>query len=189
MSESKTKMRTPGTWMQTYTGRRFWPLSPRAQDVCIDDIAHHLALKCRYNGAVREFYSVAEHSVIVSEAVPPEYAKEALLHDAGEAYWPDVCGRIKNENIFAPIRAGEDETLRVIYSHFGIVSTPASQKAIKEIDYRILVDEMSQLMEHGTWEPTLRDVLPLGVPIAALSPALAEPVFMARFRELFGWVS
>ena len=63
-----------GDWMQTYTGRQFWPIDPRANEVHIEDIAHALSMMCRYNGHCRTFYSVAEHSVLVSQHVPPEHA-------------------------------------------------------------------------------------------------------------------
>lgn len=63
-----------GDWIQTFTGRRFWPLDPRPEDVCIEDIAHALSLKCRFGGHCTRFYSVAEHSVHVSNYVPAEFA-------------------------------------------------------------------------------------------------------------------
>ncbi len=39
-----------GDWMQTFAGRKFWPLDPRADEVFIVDIAHALAQQCRYAG-------------------------------------------------------------------------------------------------------------------------------------------
>lgn len=57
------------TWIQTFTGRQFWPLDPRAEDVDIRDIAHALSMKCRYNGHCREFYSIADHSCRVAEVI------------------------------------------------------------------------------------------------------------------------
>jgi uncharacterized protein len=43
-----------GPWFQTFTGRAFFPLNPRPEDVVLEDIAHHLANICRFGGAVRE---------------------------------------------------------------------------------------------------------------------------------------
>ncbi len=48
-----------GEWIQTYTGKQFWPLDPRPEDIDIEDIAHALALTCRFNGHCDYFYSVA----------------------------------------------------------------------------------------------------------------------------------
>lgn len=49
-------MQNNGAWIQTYTGRKFTPLSPQPEDVDIVDIAHALSLMCRFNGHCKEFY-------------------------------------------------------------------------------------------------------------------------------------
>src|SRR5689334_2642685 len=86
-----------GDWMQTFTGRRFYPLSPRPGEIDPADIAHALSLLCRYGGHVDRFYSVAEHCVLMSQAVAPEDALAALLHDATEAYVVDVPRPLKRQ--------------------------------------------------------------------------------------------
>jgi hypothetical protein len=83
------------TWIQTFTGKAFDLLDPKPETVCIEDIAHHLALINRFTGATREPYSVAQHSVLCSWIVPPELALTALLHDAAEAYVADVSRPLK----------------------------------------------------------------------------------------------
>src|ERR1035437_8999101 len=52
-------------WIQTYSGRRFCPLSPNPDAIVLQDIAHSLAMQCRFNGHCKKFYSVAQHSVYV----------------------------------------------------------------------------------------------------------------------------
>lgn len=82
-------------WIQTFTGRKVDPVNIRAEDICIEDIAHALALKCRYSGHCPEFYSVAQHSVHVAQLVPPGMKMWGLLHDAHEAYLADLAGPVK----------------------------------------------------------------------------------------------
>jgi hypothetical protein len=95
-------MERVGDWMQTYTGGAFWPLDPRPDEIKIEDIAHALSMICRFNGHCRRFYSVAEHSCRVAEFVRQrhrpcarEIFRQALLHDAAEAYLGDVVRPIK----------------------------------------------------------------------------------------------
>src|SRR4051812_6540197 len=86
-----------GDWMQTISGKAFFPLDPRPADVDIQDIAHALAFQCRFGGHVKEFYSVAEHSVRVSLICAHEDAKWGLLHDATEAYLSDIVRPVKRD--------------------------------------------------------------------------------------------
>jgi len=69
---------------------------PTPDMICIEDIAAALSKICRFGGHSSTFYSVAQHSVIVA-AIAPEYlCREALLHDAAEAYLGDVIKPLKN---------------------------------------------------------------------------------------------
>lgn len=84
-----------GDWIQTYTGRQFWPLDPKPEEVCIEDIAHALSQQCRYAGHTIRFYSVAQHSVEIALRVPRAAALWGLLHDAAEAYLVDLPRPVK----------------------------------------------------------------------------------------------
>ena len=115
-------------WIQTYTGRKFHPLRPRVAEVDVRDIAHALSLKCRFGGHCRVFYSVAEHSVRVSrvlEAKGRELAVWGLMHDAGEAYLPDVGRPVKSflrvgeGNDVKTFDAAEEEVLAVVAAALG----------------------------------------------------------------------
>src|ERR1700677_3623058 len=57
---------TRGPWIQTCTGRAFYPSDPRPEYIDINDVAHALSMQCRFTGHVKKFYSVAEHSLRVS---------------------------------------------------------------------------------------------------------------------------
>lgn len=181
-------------WMQTFTGRQFSPLAPRAEDVCIEDVAHGLAMTCRYGGATLRFYSVAEHAVLVSRHVAPEFAREALLHDSSEAYTGDLIRPLKYQPAMAEFRKAEHAIEQCVIEHFGLRTDPRVWAAIKEIDDRILVDEIKELMRRPSLylEPggdgqdgSLRDVKPLGAEILGYNPERAEVLFLLRFYELF----
>lgn len=61
---------------------------PDATGMDIRDIAQCLASQPRWGGAARPWYSVAEHSVMVSRLVTPSLAYSALMHDCEELSTP-----------------------------------------------------------------------------------------------------
>jgi len=135
--------------MQTYTGRKFWPLDPDPNDVCVKDIAHSLGLLCRFGGHVDRFYSVAEHCLLVSYAVAPENALHGLLHDATEAYVGDMIRPLKQSMPF--FREVESLVWYAIAEHFRISS--AIPDEVRDIDLRMLLNERAALMPRTryTW--------------------------------------
>lgn len=87
-----------GNYIQTASGKLFYPLDPRAEEVCIYDIAHALSQCARWTGHTREFYSVAQHACVVASLVAytaPHLALAALHHDSAEAYLADICSPTK----------------------------------------------------------------------------------------------
>lgn len=179
--ETTSHERNDRNWIQTYTGRQFWPLDPRPEEIDIRDIAHALAMKCRYTGHTNLFYSVAQHSVIASQHVPPEDAFWALMHDATEAYLPDVARPVKRAiGGFIEI---EDRLMACIAGKFGL-SLPMPP-SIKEIDLRMLATERRDLMKEPprAWVSTER-VLPLEDHIAAWDWLHAEWAWLSRFYEV-----
>lgn len=171
-----------GTWMQTYTGRQFWPIDPRPEDVSILDIARALSMMCRYNGHCSVFYSVAEHSVLVSQSVPKKDALWALLHDASEAYIADIVRPAKP--FIEGYRDVENRIMSAIAKHFSLPSL--IPETIKEADMRILRDEYLQVIPKSgfAWDiPEER----LGVAIEGWEPAVAEKNFLDRYIEIQRW--
>jgi hypothetical protein len=171
-----------GQWMQTFTGRAFYPMAPHADDVDPVDIAHALSLICRYGGHVRSYYSVSEHCVLMSEAVAPEHALWALLHDATEAYVGDMVRPLKHA--MPAYREAEDRLMLAICDRFGIGYTCPAE--VKAADNRILRDERDALMSVSPlpWL-SIEQVAPLGVEIQGWSPTEAEGRYLARLGELW----
>ena len=91
-----------GDWMLTYSGRRFYPLDPVPDDIHILDVAHSLSNLCRFTGHCSQFYSVAQHSVLVSLNVPKGLEMWGLLHDAHEAYIGDIGRPLKRSLMAYP---------------------------------------------------------------------------------------
>lgn len=169
------------TWLQTYTGRAFHTNPPDPSSVDVLDIAHALSNLCRFGGHVRNFYSVAEHSVHVSHLVPREHALAGLLHDATEAYIVDLPRPIKEQ-----LRAYQDiesRVWRVIAEHFGL--DPVPPPCVKEADNAMLLAERDQLLGPvpipWTWAAGLK---PADRQTLCLSPTEARRVFLDRFNEL-----
>ena len=82
--------------LPTYSGKFFKVNNPKINDIVIEDIAHHLSNIGRFTGSAFRFYSVAEHSLMVSYLFDDLLlAKVALLHDSAEAYVGDVISPIK----------------------------------------------------------------------------------------------
>lgn len=179
MRERRNPPQRRGDWMQTYTGRQFFVMDPRPQDVDIHDIAHALSMLCRYNGHVNRFYSVAEHCVLVSRLVPPEEALWGLLHDATEAYMGDMVRPLKNH--MPSYREAEDVVMLAIAEHFGLPDT--MPVGVKTADTRLLLDERDALLgpPPAEWDV---DGAPYGVTIEAWSPAEAKAQYLSRFKEL-----
>jgi 5'-deoxynucleotidase YfbR-like HD superfamily hydrolase len=101
-------------WIQTYSGIKMHPLSPTEEEISIEDIAHALSNLCRFTGHCNKFYSVAQHSVLVSVYSPRDYAMWGLLHDASEAYLNDIARPIKISDEYNTYRKIEENLMKVI---------------------------------------------------------------------------
>lgn len=185
-----------GHWMHTAAGGQYWPMDPRPEDVNIETIAHHLANKCRYNGATqhpgkpeRMFYSVAEHSVYCSYIGPASEALERLLHDASEAYNGDLIRPLKYDPMFAmPFRHVEGINEAAVAMRFGLKWTLPS--SVKIADEAVTATEVAQIIKHpdpaNKVNGRLHDASKLApIQIACLFPHQAKRFFLHRFKQLW----
>ena len=162
--------------MTTYTGLKVNPLNPDPDTICIRDIAHHLALECRYNGACLFHYSVAQHCVVGSYYVSLDSKLAFLLHDASEAYMHDLVKGLKDNISF--YKEAEERLQKVIYKKFGVIDIDYAE--IKRVDYALMAAEAKALISNTEgWsfpEPCLE------VAITAWSCAMAEDLFMSNYE-------
>lgn len=182
-----------GPVMQTASGRPFYLLDPQPEDVSLFDIAAHLARINRFNGATREPYSVAQHSVLVSELVPPSLALIGLLHDASETYTGDISRPMKRALEWVGYRGGAVDLVHcivnpiemAIWRHFGIdpAVVRAAHDEIKRADNIACATERRDLLAPSRfdWGPMEK---PDARTIRTWHPMTAESVFLQRFDML-----
>lgn len=168
--------------VQTVSGRYIDVLAPWAGDIQLGDIAHHLANLCRFSGAVREFYSVAQHSVMVASILPPALRLAGLLHDASEAYLGDVISPIKRH--IPSYQYMEELVMAAVEQRFTLDLTTQDRAVIKRADLVLLATERRDLMPADKTEwPILAGVAPLQERIRPLPPAEAVAAFMAAYEQ------
>ena len=167
-------------WIHTYTGKKFYPQNPTPESICIEDIAHALSMQCRFGGHVSEFYSIAQHSVLVSYLCDESNRLCALLHDAAEAFLMDCLSPIKRMPELQGYKLLEKKVQQAIYNKWGIMG---ETKNVKRADLLCLSMEANTFMYplHLDWEVAVK-APPLK--IVSLSPKDAEVLFLDRFREL-----
>lgn len=169
------------SWIQTYSGRRFNPLNPYVNAIVIQDIAHALSMQCRFSGHVKKFYSVAQHSVLVSYICDSTDALWGLLHDASEAYLVDVPRPLKRSGKFNAYLEFEDKMQKAVCKRFGLPE--AEPPSVKKADKILLATEARDLMGplHPDWKQPEE---PLPFRIEALSQQEAKDLFVKRFYQL-----
>ena len=164
-----------GDWFLTYTGKQFWPLDPRPEDVCIEDIAHALANINRFGGHCRISYSVGQHSLVVHRVCS---TFQALMHDSAEAYIGDMVRPLKMH--MPDFQACEWLVWYAICDRFDI--DPVMRPEVKNADNIALVTERRDLMKGGPrWE--IEDhYKPRRQVIVPLVPDFIERQFLKEFN-------
>ena len=152
----------------------------------IVELVHAISNLARYNGHTRSFYSVAQHSVLVSYVVPPEKALAGLCHDLSEAIVGDIISPIKRHmGSFVELEAA---VVRQICSRIGHF-TPEDliDPEVMFADSCICLNEKRDLMNAPQQWPSFEGKMPYDIPtIEPMCPEEAFDYFMARYCELTG---
>lgn len=178
----------------TYTGRQFFLLQAEPEDICVRDIAHALAMQCRWTGHCKFHYSIAQHAYYCSYIGPEESAFERLNHDDSEAYMGDMNRPLKHyTEAGVAYRQQEAKLERTIKEAFGI--HPVEHPSVGVADEIMLWAEKRQLLPVTTWEGFSATACDLGKSseepdpnsgpiIEQWTPEQAEANFLRRWYEL-----
>lgn len=168
--------------ISTVSGRFYDLLRPGEYDYDVEEIAHALSNLCRYTGHTNRFYSVAEHSVLVSRLVPVELSLCGLLHDASEAFLGDVSSPLKR--LLPDYKRIEENVEEAIAAHFQI-PYPYPEE-VHEADKRMYWQERQAVADNGVrdtlWHQNLRATR--RAEAKGLAPHMARRMFMSRYREI-----
>jgi hypothetical protein len=175
-----------GPCIETAMGNIFNFLEPTAEQISIVDIAHSLANQCRFTGHTREFYSVAEHSMLVARLVRnPEHKMIALLHDASEAYLTDIATPVKAH--LSNYRELEATIWKAVASKYNLPETLPEE--VKLADRQALYIEAGQLIPScgENWEnyEAMQYDLP-DIALECLAPKDARMLFLVAFNNYGG---
>jgi hypothetical protein len=175
-----------GPYIELISGKFFYFLNPKEDDFVIEDIAHALSNTCRYTGHCSRFYSVAEHSVHVSNLLKgTPYELAGLLHDAAEAYLPDVASPVKQ---YLPDYVALEDRLMETISRKWDFEYPL-HPAVKHCDLVMLSTEAHHLIPSqgkawDLWDYRKRPPISAGTKPSCVDPKVARTLFLERFHEL-----
>lgn len=196
--------------IQIRGGKAFNPLEPESYDFDIEDIAHSLCTKARWNGHTAYtdgsplLFSVAQHSVHVADLVQlarrqlvrgwdwdnnPSPALLGLLHDGPEFAVDDIVRPVKKQ-LGASFQAIENRLMAAMVEHFAIPTNMAIEEAVRRVDNLMVFLERDALMgtpckpygnEIDHPKLSIFDVIP---EFRVWSPREAKDRFIAKYHEI-----
>lgn len=173
-------------YIATVSGKQFFLLEPRLEDIDIYDIAHALSMQCRWTGHTKFHYSVAQHSYYCSFIGPEKEAFDRLMHDAPEAYIGDLNRPLKHyTEAGVAYRRQESVIQKAIAERFGY--SVIEPESVKLADNSMLYAEKKQIVgysfeEAENWDRYNEDN---GITIERWLPDQAKKMFLDRFEELY----
>ena len=164
----------------TFSGIIFKPLDPNPDLIDIRDIAHSLSNQCRFTGHSIFHYSVAQHSIYVSDITPQEHKMWGLLHDSSEAFLSDIARPIKNQKELGEIYKRVERRLSKAVADKFDLEWPIPESVLHADDV-LLRTEQRDLMPNLL---RLQGSIYFGKIIEKWTPEEAEGRFLGRYYEL-----
>lgn len=169
-------------WIKCHSGTKIDIFKPKQDQILIEDISHALSRLCRFNGHVKNYYCVAQHSVFVSKIVDQKWALEALMHDCAEAFLGDICTPLKKHLL--KYYEYEEVMERAIARKFGLSRCKECLKQVKLADQLALVTEARDLLQNEDSLCTYAPVDPLPITVKPWGIEKSKREFLKRFYEL-----
>lgn len=148
----------------------------------IIEVAHGLSQVCRYGAQCLGFYSVAEHSVLVSHLVERlggglDLQFAGLLHDAHEAYYGDIPTPMKKMVVSSGIFSVMDKFDRVLEDELNMPPFILEDELVHHADR-----EAFEIEWPAMWRPYVFEASAYFPHF--LGPVVAKQYFLNRFKEL-----
>jgi 5'-deoxynucleotidase YfbR-like HD superfamily hydrolase len=180
--------------VQTFSGKMINIFEFNSRDIDIEDVAHHLSLENRFAGATRHHYSVAQHSLLVSEVLYKKgkksknhnrWAMMGLLHDASEYVLKDIPSPCKlgmhfaYENDVISYAMVQDAIMCAFARKYCLPDSFEESAVVKQADAIVLATEFRDLMHHSTYTGEEK---PMQNEIIQMPPNVARQHFLAAFN-------
>lgn len=138
--------------IRTITGHWVDLSKPKPSDVHLNTIATGLSNICRFAGQVEEFYSVAQHAVLVSRLGPEHLRRHFLHHDDSEALMGDISHHLKHHPFLAGYRMIEQQFTDCINTALGLrVLSAPEHRMLKLADHLAGIYEFRVLRLARPW--------------------------------------
>lgn len=172
-------------YQPTFLGTKFDLLEPTKKMIDIKNIAHHLSIENRWNGATRFPISVAYHSIMVCNNMPKGLELEGLLHDSHESEYKDLPFFLKrlilaHTDIYNQLCYNFDLLIEDKYE----VELIKNHHIISEVDQRVAKTEL-QLFNKipKDLKNRFKDVQPYSISIQDLPYWNVEQEFLKLFKK------
>lgn len=160
-------------------------LNIQPEDFTKKRLARALSNKCRFGGFTKEYYSVAQHCVLVSTLCEPEHRLAALLHELDEVFLPDIPSPVKHHIFEESLHGLAEQHTAAGLAAFGLNREDSKHPAVKKADqialcieaYNFVDEELSDVLSR------IYDVDFLRIKLTPLPPELAYEKFLTTLAQ------